>query len=236
MDLGKPSVPEVDRLVTIIGVHGGQPLLSHGQVVAVSPTSLVVKVPARPEDALLEKAVITLMYSVGDTSYTLRCAWGERLPGDQLLLRMSGEPRRGERREFIRTEIALEAGIYPVPEHQATPEGAADYAADLRGDPGATRLRRGLVDLSGSGARIPADAPLKKDLLVVAVIELEVDAPGETSSRIAAPARVVRSKPAKDGGQDVALHFIGLSTAEGDLVHAAVFAARMADLSATIPA
>jgi len=232
MDLGKPPVPEIDRLVTIIGVHGGQPILAHGQVVAVSPTSLVVKVPPRPEDVLLEKAVITLMYSVGDTSYTLRCSWGERLPADQLLLRMAGEPRRGERREFIRTEISLEAGIYVVPEHQATAEGAADYAADLRGDPSATKLRRGMVDLSGSGARIPADAPLKKDVLVVAVIELEVDAPGDGGSRIVVPSKVVRSKPAKDGGQDIALHFIGLSTAEGDLVHAAVFAARMADLGA----
>ncbi|MFH1532538.1 MAG: PilZ domain-containing protein [Pseudomonadota bacterium] len=234
MDLGKPPVPEVDRLVTIIGVHGGQPLLSHGQVVAVSPTSIVIKLPPRPDDALLEKAVITLMYSVGDSSYTLRCAWGERLPAGQLLLRMSGEPRRGERREFIRTEITLEAGIYPVPEHQGTLEGATDYALGLRDDPGSTRLSRCLVDLSGSGVRIPSETPLKKDSFVVTVLELEVDSPRDDSSRIAVPARVVRSKPDADGGYEVALHFTGLSTTEGDLVHAAVFAARMAALGAQV--
>jgi len=232
MDLGKPPVPEVDRLITIIGVHGGQPLLSHGQVVAVSPTSIVIKLPPRPDEALLEKAVITLMYSVGDSSYTLRCAWGERLPAEQLLLRMTGEPRRGERREFIRTEILLEAGVYPVPEHQGTVDGAMDYAVGLQDDPGATRLSRCLVDLSGSGVRIPSDVPLKKDVLVVVVLELEVDSPGDASSRVAVPARVVRSKPDGDGGYAMALHFIGLSNTEGDLVHAAVFAARMNDLGA----
>ena len=232
MDLVKPPVPEVDRLLTIIGVHGGQPLILHGQVVAVSPTSLVVKLPPRPEDALLEKAVITLMYSIEETSYTQRCTWGERLPGDQVLLRMAGDPRRGERREFIRTEINLEAGIYPVPEHLATSDGAAEYGADLQGDPSATSLSRRVVDLSGSGVRIPSDVALKKDILVIAVLELDVDMPGDTSSRIAVPSKVVRSKKGKDGGFDVALHFIKLSTEEGDLVHAAVFAARMADLDA----
>ncbi len=232
MDLGKPPVPEVDRLVTIIGVHGGQPLLFHGQVVAVSPTSLVIKLPPRleDEDALLEKAVITLMYSIGDTSCTLRCTWGEQLPEEQLLLRMAGEPRRGERREFIRAEIDLEVGVYLVPEHQRTVEGATEYALDLQGDPSATNLSRRVVDLSGSGVRIPWETSLKKDALVITVLELEVDAPGDKSSRIAVPSRVVRSKNGKDGGFDVALHFTGLSTEEGDLVHAAVFAARMADL------
>lgn len=230
MDLGNPPVPEVDRLVTIIAVHQGQPLLSHGQVVAVSPTSLVVKLAPRPEDALMDKAVITLMYSSGDTSCTLRCTWGERLPDEQVLLRMAGEPRRGERREFIRTEIELEAGIYPVPDHQATPEGAADYAESLRDAPGATRLSVCRVDLSGSGVRVPRDAPLKKNTLVVVVMELGVDAPGGASSRIAVPARVVRSKEGRDDDYEIALHFLGLSTGEGDMVHAAVFAARMAAL------
>lgn len=233
MELGKKTpVPEVDRVVTIIGIHGGQPLLSHGQMVAVSPTSLVVKLPPGPEDVLLEKAVITLMYSVGDTSCTLRCAWGERLPEDQVLLRMTGPPRRGERREFIRAEIDLEAGIYPAPEHQASSEGIADYAASLRDDPGATRLVRRRLDLSGSGLRVPLDAPLKKDAWVVVVMDLEVRISGMASGRVAIPARVIRSK-ADRGGYDVALHFNDLSTADGDLIHAAVFAARMVDLGAT---
>ena len=233
MDFGnKASVPEVDRIVTIIGIHGGQPLLSHGQVVAVSPTSLVVKLSPGPEDVLLEKAVITLMYSVGDVSYTLRCAWGERLPGDQVLLRMTGPPRRGERREFIRADVDLEAGVYPAPEHQASSEGITDYAASLRDDPAATRLVRRRLDLSGSGLRIPQDAPLKKDVWVVVVLDLEVQIPGMASGRVAIPARVIRSKADRGGGYDVALHFNDLSTADGDLIHAAVFAARMADLGA----
>jgi len=232
MNDGRPPVPEVDRLVTIIAVHAGHPLLSHGQVVAVSPTSLVVKLPPRPEEALLEKAVITLMYSVGDSSYTLRCSWGERLPAEQILLRMVGEPRLGERREFIRADLDLEAGLYPVPEHQTAPDAAADYAATLQCDPAATGLSRCLVDLSGSGVRIPRDAPLPKDSLVVVVLELDVDAPVDTSSRIAVPARVVRSKKGRGEGYEIALHFTGLSTEDGDMIHAAVFATRMADLEA----
>ena len=232
MDLGKPPVPEVDRLVTIIAVHGGQPLLSHGQVVAVSPTSLVIKLAPRPEDALMKKAAITLMYSVGDSSYTVRCAWGERLPEEQVLMRMTGEPRLGERREFIRAELEVKAGVYPVPEHRVDPDGAADYAATLQGDPASTALSRVLVDLSGSGVRIPRDAPLPKDSPVVAVMELEVDAPGDASSRIAVLAEVVRSKKERGGGYEIALHFTGLCTEDGDMIHAAVFATRMADLEA----
>lgn len=232
MDHGKSAVPEIDRLVTVIGVHGGQPLLSHGQVVAVSPTSIVIKLPPQPEDALLESAAITLMYSVGDVSYTLRCSWEGRLPGEQVLLRMAGDPRRGERREFIRAELDLEAGVYPVPEHQVDGDGPTEYAASLHGDPAATRLSICRVDLSGSGVRIPRAVPLKKDTCVIAVMELDVEAPGSTSSRIAVPARVVRSKPAPDGTYQIALHFTGLSTGAGDMIHAAVFAARMNDLDA----
>ncbi|MBM4370855.1 MAG: PilZ domain-containing protein [Deltaproteobacteria bacterium] len=234
MDEERVAVPEVDRLVTVIGVHGGQPLISHGQVVAVSPTSLVLRLPPQPEDALLEKAAITLMYTLGDISYTLRCSWGDRLPSDQVLLRMAGPPRRGERREFIRAELDLDAGIYPVPAHQANPEGVREMALGLRSDPRSTHLERLRVDLSGSGVRVPRKTPLEKDRSVIIVMELQVDAPGAGTGRVAVPARVVRSRPDGTGAFDIAFRFEALAPVEGDLIHAAVFAARMADLGATL--
>lgn len=232
MSQSRMPLPEEDRIIAFITVTRGQASISYGKVVAVSPVSLVIELAQQEDEDALVDASITLMYSIEESSYSLKVEWGERLNEDKVLLRMKDDPRRGERREFIRADLELQVGIYTPGEHQDNEEGAREYSLSLARDPGCVKLRTMNVDLSGSGIRLILDEPLKKDSHCVVVIELE-DRPGQdTSRRLYLPARVIRSRPAKgmESGADVAIQFLGLTPLEGDYVHALVFASRLAQI------
>ena len=222
-----PTYPSVGKLVTVIAVDQGEPLVTYGTVLVARPEHLLdlaIKVDksgmTRFKDSLL-----TVLYGDADFSLILRGRVSEIVAPDRVVMAIPDPPRIGERREFIRADMELGVWLQSLPEKITDDAGARDAVDELSRDPSHYRFRTVEVDLSGSGARFVFPADLKKDGFVAVAFELSSE---QAEPMVLLPASTVRARPAKgtDASQEVALTFCSLTEGESDLLNFVVFQAR----------
>jgi hypothetical protein len=219
------TYPTEGKLVTIIAVDKGEPLVTYGTVLVVRPHLLALATRVE-KDALAryQDAPVTVLYSDADYSLLLRGRVSETVAPDRLIIATPQPPRIGERREFIRADLTLGVWLESLGQ-TISDEAGREAVNEMSGDPADYRFRDVEVDLSGSGARFVFPATLKKNDLVAVAIELSGQ---HASPMIVLPARTVRARPAKDAdaAQEIALTFTGLTDGESDLLNYVVFQAR----------
>jgi hypothetical protein len=221
------TYPSEGKLVTVIAVDQGEPLVTYGTVLVVRPTHLLA-LHIKVEKAHLERyreAPVTVLYGDADYSLILRGRVSEIVSPDRIVISIPDPPRIGERREFIRADLELGVWLQALPE-QITDEAAAREAVDeLSRDPSDYNFRTVEVDLSGSGARFVFPVSLRKNGLVAVAFELSAE---HAAPMVVLPAATVRARPAKDtdAAQEVALTFSELTEEESDLLNIVVFQAR----------
>ena len=225
------TYPAEGKLVTVIAVDKGEPLVTHGTVLVVRPNHLLA-LHIKVEKAHLDrykKAPVTVLYGDADYSLILRGRVTETVSPDRIVIAIPDPPRIGERREFIRADLELGVWLQALPE-QVSDEGAARTAVDeLSRAPSDYSFRSVEVDLSGSGARFVFPVNLRKNGLVAVAFELSDD---HAEPMVVLPASTVRARPAKgtDSAQEVALTFCELTEEESDLLNIVVFQSRAISL------
>ncbi len=219
------TYPTEGKLVTIIAVDKGEPLVTYGTVLVVRPHLLALAM--RVDKEVLKRfqdAPVTVLYSDSDYSLLLRGRVSETVAPDRIIIATPNPPRIGERREFIRADLTLGVWLDCLGQ-TLSDEAGREAVNEMSKDPADYRFREVEVDLSGSGARFVFPAALKKNDLVMIALELSGQ---HASPMIVLPARTVRARPAKDadGAQEIALTFSGLTDSESDLLNYVVFQAR----------
>jgi hypothetical protein len=221
------TYPTEGKLVTVIAVDQGEPLVTYGTVLVIRPNHLLA-LQIKVEKADLErytKAPVTVLYGDADYSLILRGRVSEIVNPDRIVISIPDQPRIGERREFIRADLELGVWLQALPE-QVTDEADAREAVDeLSRDPSDYKFRNVEVDLSGSGARFVFPVNLRKNGMVAVAFELSDE---YAEPMVVLPASTVRARPAKgtDASQEVALTFCELTEEESDLLNIVVFQAR----------
>lgn len=225
------TYPSEGKLVTVIAVDQGEPLVTYGTVLVVRPEHLLaLAIKVEPSGLpRFKDSLVTVLYGDADFSLILRGRVSETVSPDRIVIAIPDPPRIGERREFIRADIELGVWLQALPDSIAD-ESAARHAVDeLSRSPADYRFRPVEVDLSGSGARFVFPANLKKNGFVAMAIELSSE---QAEPMVLLPASTVRARPAKgtDDAQEVALTFCALNEGESDLLNFVVFQARAAHL------
>ncbi len=219
--------PTEGKLVTVIAVDQGEPLVTYGTVLVIRPNHLLA-LQIKVDEADLERfkeAPATVLYGDADYSLILRGRVSEIVSPDRIVIAIPDSPRIGERREFIRADLELGVWLQALPERITDQESAREAVDELSRDPADYSFRSVEVDLSGSGARFVFPVNLRKDGLVAVAFELSSD---HAEPMVVLPASTVRARPAKgtDAAQEVALTFCELSEGESDLLNFVVFQSR----------
>jgi len=192
LQLGTVPVSDVTRVVSVD---------LHGMMVPRTPAARGLDVaPGTPA---------TVLFIRDGRLYRWPMLVEEVLPSTWLLS-STREPGEGERREFVRADVAMQVRLRVHPA-------------------GVWRQVSARVDLSASGFRVDALLPpLESELL-----DVELRSP-EGGGTVAATARVVRSVPSEAGGVNLACAFVELDSAAESRVADLVFAVREAALRARL--
>lgn len=223
--------PSVGKLVTVIAIDQGEPIVTYGTVLVVRPEHLIalaIKVE-REQLERFREAPLTLLYGDADYSLILRGRVSETVSPDRIIVAIPDPPRIGERREFIRADLELGIWLQALPDQVADESAAREAVDELSRAPTDYAFRSVEVDLSGSGARFVFPVNLTKNGLAAVAFEFSAE---HAEPMVLVPARIVRARPAKgtDAAQEVALTFCELSEGESDLLNSVVFQARAAHL------
>jgi c-di-GMP-binding flagellar brake protein YcgR len=227
--------PGAGKLVTLIAVSRGEPIVTSGEVVLSKEALLALTVHLdAPLCARLEDAPATILYSDGDYSYILRGRVIECVAPDRLVISTPSRPRVGERREYIRADMTLSSRVEAAPTGMTGRGALEEWVDSFPSDPAVFRFRETTVDLSGSGCRLTSPVLVKKgDFVALSLLVLE----GAGGSRLLhVPARVVRARPGRgeEGMMELALEFVSLSEAQRDLLNFLVFDARARELGMSV--
>lgn len=219
--------PVPGKLLTVVAVCQGEPIVTFGNVLVCKPHLLATTVHLESEAfGRLANAPVTVVYGVKDHSVILRGRVNELVTPDRVLITTPEPPRYGERREFIRHDIELKVRVERAPPEVADEPGAVAWAATLADDPATYSFRTATVDLSGSGARFCYQIVLKKGEFGAASVLLPED---KEARLLHLPSRVVRGRaPGADpeAVPELALEFLALTEDVRDLLNHIVFEAR----------
>lgn len=202
--------PRANEPVTLLLQIGSVPVSEVTRAGAVDLHGMMVpRTPAARGLDVIAGTPATVLFIREGRLYRWPMLVEEVLPSTWLLS-STREPGEGERREFVRADVAMQVRL------RAHPAGA-------------WRQVSARVDLSASGFRVDALLPpLESDLLDV---ELRSTDGGGT---VSATARVVRSIASSDGGVNLACAFVELDSAAESRVADLVFAVREAALRARL--
>lgn len=226
--------PAVGRLITLVAVSRGEPVVTSGTVI-VSRTSLLAVAVQLDADTFkrLDGVPVTVLYGLEDNSCIIRGRVKTLVAPDKVVIAPSGPPRMSERREFIRSDVELDVRVEEPPVQARNGEAFGDWLNELSTDPSAWRFMRTTVDLSGSGARLHYRLGLSKGSLVA----VSILAPMKGGNRLLhLPSRVVRCRPSKEeeGLFELAVEFLPLPEEVSDILHHLVFEARARALGVTL--
>ena len=206
----REGYPKEGHVATLVAVRDLQAVVLNGTVTRQTDDLLDLEVmeTGRLESPALEPGrMVKVVYGSGPYVMRLKCSVAAVSGEEQRLsLRLEGEPRPGERREYLRAEMVVTLFVARIEGADPDADGARPELAE--DDP---RWSPRLVDLSGSGMKFhftdPCDA---EDLL-----DIRVRTQMRTTRPLLLLGRVVRAFPRDDGdGCDVAVQFEGLSEAD----------------------
>jgi len=223
-------LPSVGKLVTLIAVSNGEPVVTFGEVLVSK--SNIVAIAANTDKIGLERlkdSPATIIYGGADNDMVLRGRVSEVVAPDRVLISTPAPPRPGERREYIRTDMTLGVRMENIPANSQEPEAMREWMEQLPLTAESLSFKSIEVDLSGSGARFTIDCGVKKKEQVCVSFLLEKEQPRPV---LHLAASVVRSRPAKDGSSqcEVALTFSAMPEADRDLLNYVVFESRARQL------
>lgn len=221
-------LPAPGKLVTVIAVKEGDSLVTYGKVLVAKTHMVAVAAHVEPDLLMtLADSPVTVLYAADDLSYILRGRVRECIKPDRLLIETVGEPRVGERREYIRADI--EMGVRVDAAGDSSLEACQESAAELSQAPEDFVFSDTSIDLSGSGARFNYDLMVKKGTHVVVSLQLpEEMEPGV----VHLCAKVIRCRPSKSAPEtpELALEFVAVPEEHRELLNFVVFQARAQQL------
>jgi hypothetical protein len=210
--MGTERYPVEDQLITAVTVNGGNASVMAGKVMVSKERGIVVRFES---DSVLPTRgqPITLLYGGGERVLRLRTTVAEIIDTYKLLLEPTGPVTEGERREFLRTDVALDVRAEVVGPDYVLP---GEHHSPV-GQPG---WERQMVDLSGSGVSFLWDGLCRKGDLTFVQMALPVG----HSPLINSIGEVVRaSHDPESGKQRVAVHFTALDERDRDVLINFVF-------------
>lgn len=222
--------PAVGKLVTIIAVSGGEPVVTFGEVLVSKSNIVAVAVNIEQVGlARFRDCPTTILYGAGDDDLILRGRVTEVVAPDRIIVSTPGPPRPGERREYIRTDMELGVRLEKAPGQQEDAAAVREWIEGQSDDPARFNFVATTVDLSGSGARFTLDCSVRKGDVACVSFLLEKNRPRPV---LHLPATIVRSRPANDDSprSEVALTFRDMSESERDLLNYVVFESRARQL------
>ena len=222
--------PAPDQLVTVVAVVDGEPIVTYGKVL-VSKSALVATTVNLDQDLFLKlgEAPVTILYGDEDYSYSWRGRVGECVKPDRIVVHTTGEPRVGERREFIRADMEMAVRVEQAPPALSDLDDKLEWIAGQPLDPGYFEFSTVTVDLSGSGARFPYALNVKKGAFACVSMSLPE---GREPALIHLLSRVVRCRPQPGEGEiaELAVEFENVSGEQRELLNFLVFEARAKQL------
>lgn len=222
--------PAPDQLVTIVAVVGGEPIVTYGKVLVSKAALVASTVNLDPEVFLkLGEAPVTVLYGDEDYSYIWRGRVAECVKPDRIVVHTVGEPRVGERREFIRADMQMSVRVEEGPAAAGTPEERLEWILSKPADPSLFEFSTVTMDLSGSGARFPYALTVKKGSYACVSLSLPQ---GREPGLIHLSSKVVRCRPQPGEGAicELAVEFEDVSIEQRELLNFLVFEARAQQL------
>ena len=226
----KFSGPAPDQLVTVVAVVAGEPIVTYGKVLVSKSALVATTVNVSTEVfATLGDAPVTVLYGDGDYSYILRGRVSECVKPDRIVVYTVGEPRVGERREFIRADMEMAVRVEQAPASLSSPEERLEWVREQPLDPALFEFSTVTVDLSGSGARFQYSLNVKKASHACVSLSLPE---GHQPALIHLLSRVVRCRPQPGEGAvaELAVEFEDVSGEQRELLNFLVFEARAKQL------
>jgi len=222
--------PKPEQLVTVVAVVGGEPIVTYGKVLVSKSALVATTVNLAPEVFLkLGDAPVTILYGDEDYSYSWRGQVAECVKPDRIVVHTVGEPRVGERREFIRADMEMAVRVEEAPASVAAPEDRLEWITGKPADPSVFDFSTVTMDLSGSGARFPYALNVKKGSYACVSLSLPE---GREPALIHLASRIVRCRPQPGEGAiaELAVEFEDVSIEQRELLNFLVFEARAKQL------
>jgi len=196
--------PETGKSVILISIKDGKSSICNARVVFSRGKGIILETA---EEHDFTGANVSLFYVGGDNVIVLKGAVKEKIAKTRYYFLPSEEAKEMDKREFIRTNIAIDLAV-------SRKEPA----------PGRVDLRRTEAELSGSGIRLVLDDHYRENEKLFFVLKTPS---GETLNLSGV---VVRSVKRADGKSDTAAHFSEMSNREQELLIDLVFKKRFEEI------
>lgn len=200
--MSSPSYPVAGQTLQLIAVQGGHIHIAQATVENASSESVAVTLADPAMATHIDAATrVTLNYLEGDSTWRLKASPLSVDDSGAISLQPQGNPARGEQRDFIRAEVELHHFLGALSGDDLDSAERSQEQTHLPLDSEA--WRKGLVDLSGNGARFRSPGNWKRGNLVDFRVRLPI---GDGEEVLSALGRIVRVG-GRGGDDDVAVHF-----------------------------